>query len=115
MDKIVIEATEIDLHHNKINKEDGFSLSRPWKPIYSHTERTRRKFSPIARLPLDPAFLSGPLKQTLFLFLYPDPALSTGSLKRVLSYLPGHGSIFPPHHIALIGQCSWPNPSPNTI
>jgi hypothetical protein len=33
MDCIVREAIEIELHHNNINKEGGFCLSKSWKPL----------------------------------------------------------------------------------
>lgn len=59
MNNNIMEATQINLHCNKINKEDGFSLSRSWKPIYSHPERTRRKLPSRTSLPLDSTFLPG--------------------------------------------------------
>jgi hypothetical protein len=33
MDRIVREATEIELHSNNINREGGFCLSKFWKPL----------------------------------------------------------------------------------
>jgi hypothetical protein len=33
MDRIVREATEIELHPYNINREGGFCLSKPWKPL----------------------------------------------------------------------------------
>jgi hypothetical protein len=33
MDRVIREATEIKLHPNNLNREDGFSLSRAWKPL----------------------------------------------------------------------------------
>jgi hypothetical protein len=40
MDQIIREAIEIRLHANIMNKEDGFSLSRSRKTLYSHPEGT---------------------------------------------------------------------------
>jgi hypothetical protein len=33
MGRIIGEVIEIELHPNKINMEDGFSLSKSWKPL----------------------------------------------------------------------------------
>jgi hypothetical protein len=33
MDRIVSEATEIELHPYSINREGGFRLSKSWKPL----------------------------------------------------------------------------------
>jgi hypothetical protein len=33
MDRIVMEATEVELHPYNINREGGFCLSKSWKPL----------------------------------------------------------------------------------
>jgi hypothetical protein len=33
VDHIIRETIEIELHPNNINRENGFSLSRSWKPL----------------------------------------------------------------------------------
>jgi hypothetical protein len=33
LDRLKTEATEVDLHHNNINREDGLILSTSWKSI----------------------------------------------------------------------------------
>jgi hypothetical protein len=42
MDQIIREVTEIELDTNTINKEDGFFLSRSWKPcVLARKEHSR--------------------------------------------------------------------------
>jgi hypothetical protein len=33
LDRLIMEAIEVNLHPNNINKEDGLILSGAWKPI----------------------------------------------------------------------------------
>jgi hypothetical protein len=47
-DRHIREAIEFELHPINMNREEGFSLGRPWKPsIYSL--KNKRRFSPRTR------------------------------------------------------------------
>jgi hypothetical protein len=39
---IIMEATEIELYPNNMSKEDGFCLSKSWKPLTSSQNKFRR-------------------------------------------------------------------------
>jgi len=41
MDRLIGEATEIEMHPDNINRDGGFNLSRSWKPLL-HKFRERR-------------------------------------------------------------------------
>jgi hypothetical protein len=42
-DRIIREAIQIELHPNKMNREEGFSLDRACNPLI-HTPKERKKF-----------------------------------------------------------------------
>jgi hypothetical protein len=42
MDRIIREATEIELHHNNMNRENDFWLSKSWKPLIC-TQKDRKE------------------------------------------------------------------------
>jgi hypothetical protein len=42
MDRMIRKTSEIELHPNNMNREDGFRLSRSWKP-YIHSLKGYRK------------------------------------------------------------------------
>jgi hypothetical protein len=56
------------------------------KPLIYTLKEQKKKFSPAARFPLDPTFLSGPLKGPHTLLLSTDLNFLSGTLKRPLSY-----------------------------
>jgi hypothetical protein len=45
LDRLIMEAIEVNLHPNNINREDGLILSRAWKPIIRLLQENSDSFS----------------------------------------------------------------------
>jgi hypothetical protein len=54
MDQIIREARQIELHPNNINREDGFSLSRSWKPLICDLREQKQAMSMNMMPPVGP-------------------------------------------------------------
>jgi hypothetical protein len=50
LDRLIMEAIEVNLHPNNINRDDGLILSGAWKPII----RLLKENSDSSSLPLNP-------------------------------------------------------------
>jgi hypothetical protein len=54
MDQIIREARHIELHSNNINREDGFPLSRSWKPLICDLRQQKQAMSMNMTPPVGP-------------------------------------------------------------
>jgi len=46
MEHVIREAIEIELHPDNMNKEEGFSLSKAWKPSTAYPEEMKKEAHP---------------------------------------------------------------------
>jgi hypothetical protein len=54
MDRVIREAIEMELHPISMNREDGFFLSRAWKPLICDLKEQRQSLTEELPHPVGP-------------------------------------------------------------
>jgi hypothetical protein len=73
MDRIIMEAIEIELHPNNMNRETGFCLSQSWTPLV-HALKNTSPSPPQTTAQLAPLPLGCRPPGSLASVLFPPPA-----------------------------------------